>query len=91
VLREMMFTLGKFPDQWWSRWEKRSDYLVEDGTFTGDKRTVGLNLKSHLQYLSALSEPDEVAAFEKMLRAMLRLEPKERVSADEVVRMLLSA
>jgi serine/threonine-protein kinase SRPK3 len=26
VLREMVFTLGKFPDRWWRKWENRSDY-----------------------------------------------------------------
>jgi hypothetical protein len=61
------------------------------GTFTGDKRTVARNLKERLQRLSGLLEPEEVAAFENMLRAMLRLEPKERVSADEIARMLPSA
>jgi serine/threonine-protein kinase SRPK3 len=31
VLREMVFTVGKFQDRWWSRWEKRSEYFAEDG------------------------------------------------------------
>ncbi|KAL7271589.1 hypothetical protein RUND412_005648 [Rhizina undulata] len=91
LLRGMVFTFGKFPDRWWSRWEKRSEYFAEDGTYTGDKGTLAQNLKARLQYLPKALEPEEVAAFEKTMGAMLRLEPGERVSADEVVRMLPSA
>ncbi|KAL7267061.1 hypothetical protein RUND412_010365 [Rhizina undulata] len=87
VLREMVLMFGKFPDRWWEKWEKRSEYFAEDGTYTGEG-TVELGLKVNLQCLFELLEPEEVAAVEKMMGAMLRLEPEERVSADEVLRML---
>lgn len=33
VLVEMACMFGKFPDRWWSRWEKRPDYSAGDGMF----------------------------------------------------------
>jgi serine/threonine protein kinase len=37
VLREMVLTLGKLPDRWWTKWEDRSQYFDENGTFIGDR------------------------------------------------------
>lgn len=101
VLVEMVRTFGKLPDRWWSRWEKRPDYFAEDGTF---QPTSGFNeamkkpmdLKARLEDLvrgsrEDLLKPEEMVAFEKILRGMLRFEPKERISANEVTQLLPSS
>ena len=36
VLREMVLTLGELPDRWWTKWEDKSEYFDENGTFIGD-------------------------------------------------------
>jgi len=67
------------------------DNFAEDGTFTEGERTMALDLKGCVQLLPKSLEPGVIAEFEEMLRMMLRLEPKERISADAVVRMLPTA
>jgi len=52
---------------------------------------MALDLKGRVQLLPKSLEPGVIAEFEEMLRMMLRLEPKERISADAVVRMLPTA
>ncbi|KAG6871186.1 hypothetical protein C0992_011547, partial [Termitomyces sp. T32_za158] len=49
ILIEMVRTLGKLPERWWTAWEARDQFLEEDGTFRsdlhkllGEPRTVDL-------------------------------------------------
>lgn len=85
-LREASFRI-----KWWSKCDERLDNFAEDGTFTEGERTMALDLKGRVQLLPKSLEPGVIAEFEEMLRMMLRLEPKERISADAVVRMLPTA
>ena len=93
VLSEMICTFGKFPDRWWSRWEKRAKYFTEDGTgFVGGESTSKMDIQKRLQLLTPDTlgglEPEEIAAFKSILLGMLRYEPDERMSAKEVVQLL---
>lgn len=101
VLVEMVCTFGKLPDCWWGRWEKRPDYSAEDGMF---QPTSGFNeamkkpmdLKVRLEDLVRGSRedilgPEEVVAFERILRGMLRFELRERISANEITQLLPSS
>ena len=85
LLRDITFTLGKLPDRWWVKWEKRAENFSDDAVYVG-RREI-LDLQARLQELSML-EPDDRAALEKMVHAMLRVEPGERICAGEVVQML---
>ena len=37
VLRELVLTLGKLLDRWWTKWEDRSEYFDKNGLFIGDR------------------------------------------------------
>lgn len=93
ILVEMVRTLGRLPDRWWSQWEKRADYFAEDGTgYAGDKRTSKMDMQARLKALDRNPpdglQPEEIAAFEHILLAMLRFEADKRMSAEEVVQLL---
>jgi len=38
VSRKMVLTLDKLLDGWWTKWEDRSGYFDENGTFIGDSQ-----------------------------------------------------
>lgn len=93
---EMVRTFGKTPDYWWQIWKKRSDYFDEDAMLqpiSGFTRETAKSddLQAQLQDICALLDPEEIPAFGKMLQGMLRFEPSEMTSVDEVVRLLPSA
>ncbi|KAF8246626.1 kinase-like protein, partial [Wilcoxina mikolae CBS 423.85] len=90
VLTEMVRILGNLPDCWWKRWEKRSDEIFQPA-FSGHAGDTKTNLHSRLQVLPTSLKPEEMSAFEEMLRGMLRFEPSERISAEQVVQLLPSS
>ncbi|KAG6905609.1 hypothetical protein DXG01_001715 [Tephrocybe rancida] len=99
IIIEMVRTLGKLPDRWWSQWEKRDVFFEEDATFkpdsgdqSGEPRTVGLN-----ERLGDIRRDDDdgqrelssdLEALEVVLGKMLRYEPEDRISIEEVVSLL---
>lgn len=84
-------TSSKLPDRWWGRWENRPDYFAEDKMFqptSGFNETMRkpMDLKARLGDLARgsredLLKPEEVVAFENILRGMLRFKPREKISA----------
>ncbi|KAG6887611.1 hypothetical protein C0992_011541 [Termitomyces sp. T32_za158] len=99
VMIEMVRTFGKLPERWWTEWENRDQYFEENGTFkldsgdlSGEPRTV--NLKERLENIRRRDEmgqkelSGDLEALELVLGKMLRYEPEERISIDEVVSLL---
>ena len=94
VLVDMVRTFGKLPDRWWNQWESRAKYFAEDGTWAaGDQdwwKPVDLKTLLLEQASGAISEfePEEMAEFEKIIHGMVRYEPGDRISAQEVEQLL---
>ena len=95
VLVDMVRTFGKLPDRWWNQWENRAKYFAEDGTrLAGDQRdwTKQVDLKTLLLEKTSGAickfEPEEMVAFEGIIHGMVRYEPGERISAQEVEQQL---
>jgi serine/threonine-protein kinase SRPK3 len=82
VSAEMVSTMGHLPNRWWDRWQQRTDYFLEVGSWKTD------TYRSHAPYSRSLAErlrimgrgedpatcefsPKETACLEKVLRAML--------------------
>lgn len=99
IIVDMVRTFGKFPERWWTKWENRDRYFEEDATFkldsgdsSGKPRTV--NLRERLENIRMGDEmgqkelSGDLEALELVLRKMLRYEPEERMSIDEVVSLL---
>ncbi|KAF8485412.1 kinase-like domain-containing protein [Gautieria morchelliformis] len=77
VLREMVLTLGKLPDRWWTKWEDRSEYFDENGSFIGD-RTRLLPISGKLLWIhSHRMEMEELKVLEKLIRMMVSYEVVE--------------
>lgn len=100
IVVEMVRTLGKLPEPWWQMWGVRSRYFEEDGTFkttpnASEERRV-VDLKERVAKLIRKTDmtPDmeldeeESLVLVRMLGAMLRYEPSERVTASELVGLL---
>lgn len=96
VVAEMVSTLGHLPKRWWDRWQQRTDFFLEDGSWKTDTH------RSHAPYSRSLAErlrimgrgedpatcefgPEEMAYLEKLLRAMLTYEPSERITTGAAV------
>ncbi|KAG5349092.1 hypothetical protein C0989_006065 [Termitomyces sp. Mn162] len=99
IIIEMVRTFGQLPDRWWKQWKKRDIFFEEDGTFktdsgdmSGEPRTV--DLKERLGDIRRNDEKGQeelrgdLEALELVLERMLRFEPEERISVEEVVPLL---
>jgi len=87
VLREMVLTLGKLPDRWWTKWEDRSQYFDESGTFIGDRTKLSPVSGKFLKIPPDRMEAKELEELERVIRMMVSYEVVDRVSAAEVVRL----
>ena len=101
VILEMISTLEMLPDRWWSKWRNRSLYMLEDGTRKADSITspsgeprplalrvkkMRLNRNEQLAEASEQLNAEDSAGLHKLLASMLRYEPSERATAEEVVK-----
>ncbi len=100
VLLEMISTLGMLPDRWWRKWDNRSQYFFTDGTQntttmtqTQEPRPLALRIEQmRLGQGGQLGEAPEqlnaedLAGLQKLLTSMLRYEPVERATTEEVVK-----
>ncbi|KAL2869725.1 kinase-like protein [Aspergillus lucknowensis] len=72
--------------------EKKTDFFLEDGSWRTDTHRAhapwSRSLRERLKLMGREGEfgSDEVACFEKLLRAMLPYEPSERITAGDAVR-----
>jgi serine/threonine-protein kinase SRPK3 len=87
VLREMVLTLGKLPDRWWTKWEGRSEYFDENGTFIGDRMKLPPVSGKFLKIPSDRMEGEELKELERVIRMMVSYGIMDRISAAEVVRL----
>ncbi|KAF5558619.1 dis1-suppressing kinase dsk1 [Fusarium napiforme] len=82
VTQEQVDTLGRLPDEWWSKWDARSRWFMEDGSQKNGGRTENLEgrFKSSVQdprrkyNMDTLGEK-ESHAFKEMIRLMLSYRP----------------
>lgn len=100
IVVEMVRTLGKLPEAWWQKWEARSTYCEEDGTFktttNASEEPRIMDLKERVAKLIRNTDmtPDmeldqeEILVLMRMLGVMLRYEPSERAKAGELVDLL---
>ena len=87
VLREMVFTLGKLLDRWWTKWEDRSEYFDENGLFIGDRTKLPPISGQFLKISSDRMETEELEGLEKLIRMMVSYGVTHRISASEVVQL----
>ena len=88
ILREMVLTLGKLPDRWWTKWEDRSEYFDENGTFIGDRMKLPLVSGKFLKIPSDRMEGEELKELESLIRKMVSYGIMDRISAAEAVRLM---
>ncbi len=93
VLGETVSALGYLPKRWWDRWEARSEFFLEDGSWRKEMerlldpwfRPLGDRLKKGRRVGEGPCEfdPQELACLEALLKAMLTYEPSERITASQ--------
>lgn len=99
IIAEMINTLGKLPERWWSSWIKHSEFFEEDGSWIADFCRISTPVFRRLrQRLWDMGRGEtehtcewdvaggELRALEDLLRAMIAFEPVERPTADQLLR-----
>lgn len=100
VLLEMISTLGMLPDRWWKNWEARRFYLLDDGTWNPNTMTQDHESKSlalRIQQMrhtrsgelvegSGQLNAEDLTGLQTLLASLLRYEPSERLTAEEIVK-----
>jgi serine/threonine-protein kinase SRPK3 len=93
-------TLGKLPDEWWNSWDNRGEEFEEDGSYKLDpdcpEVTGHMPLRERLEEMRLgvrgekpeMFESKEMDALELLFSKILRYLPEDRVSAEEIVRLL---
>ena len=100
ILRDMVATLGKLPDQWWQQWEARSKFFDGDGSpgtglyapeeltsLRDQLRMAGVYGSNGLELPEADQHrlsADEVETLGELLSQMLAYRPCKRITAKEV-------
>lgn len=99
VLADQVDLLGKLPFEWWTRWDARSAFYVEDGELGIEltpERPPGTVRRGWTERLElCIQRPrreegldkigeDERAALLSMLRSMLQFEPERRATAEHL-------
>lgn len=89
ILRQIVQTLGKLPDQWWALWEKRVDFFDEDGKpkkewSGGIPKAVEYPLGEIIGDIGCEDEKDEVPRkAEAMLEPTFKKVPEEEAAQLE--------
>ncbi|PNP74518.1 hypothetical protein FNYG_12141 [Fusarium nygamai] len=92
VTQEQVDTLGRLPDEWWSKWDARSRFFMEDGSHKNGGCTEKLEgrFKSNIQdprrkYGMEILGEKESYAFKEMIRWMLSYRPGDRPTAGQLL------
>ncbi|KAI1874183.1 uncharacterized protein JN550_002762 [Neoarthrinium moseri] len=96
VVAEMISTIGRLPEHWWSSWGARRDYFLEDGCW--DTNTTKMHeprsrpLAERLRIMgrgdgttSSEFTTQELAAIDDLLGSMLTYEPTRRITAKDAL------
>lgn len=96
VIAEMISTLGHLPQRWWDRWQQKSEFFLEDGSWKTDTHRshapYSRPLAERLRIMGRGQEPstcefgvDEMACLHRLLTSMLTYEPSERITSSAAV------
>ncbi|OBT78089.1 hypothetical protein VF21_03119 [Pseudogymnoascus sp. 05NY08] len=96
MLAEMISTLGELPKRWWSLWEQKTDFFLEDGSWKKDTHRsyspYSRPLVERLRIMGRGENPEtcefsreEMASLETLLKQMLAYEPSERITINAAV------
>ncbi|KAL8840026.1 MAG: hypothetical protein Q9170_001510 [Blastenia crenularia] len=95
VIAENVSCLGPLPEDWWDLWKAGKEFFVENGVWQPpcemkrphDSKSRPLAMR--IQQMGREADPEfsaaEAECLEKMLRSMLRWEPAERATAEDVM------
>ncbi|KAF5612836.1 kinase domain protein [Fusarium subglutinans] len=93
VTTDQVDALGPLPQEWWEKWEAKSDGFEEDGQPKGQREFWSLERRFKLHFPDPRMEEgsekmdnDESHAFLDMIKGMLRFRPEERMTTDQVLR-----
>ncbi|KAK3386145.1 kinase-like domain-containing protein [Podospora didyma] len=98
IMADMVSTLGRPPARWWDKWENREEFFSSDGSWLRDiKRIYTPGSRPLIRRMWDMGrgetpeacqwdvEGGEMRALEDLLRGMLKFEPAERLSAEQLM------
>jgi hypothetical protein len=91
----LSFTLayGKLPEHWWAMWKDRESFFSEDGVLTNTSGVPvrWIHLEEKINSLRRrIGDDDEYAWFHRLMMEIFKLDPNERMPANQVVQYLPS-
>ncbi|KAF4952574.1 hypothetical protein FGADI_6645 [Fusarium gaditjirri] len=90
VIADQVDALGPLPQEWWEKWETRTNVFTEDGQPKGGRKLWPLQKRFDVIIQrgkeTAKLDDEESRAFLDMIKGMLRFRPEERMTADQVLR-----
>ncbi|KAL8964916.1 MAG: hypothetical protein Q9183_004142 [Haloplaca sp. 2 TL-2023] len=98
IMAEIVSSLGKPPEKWWKAWDKRHEFFNEDGTWL-DEEVMDANGRCQDAVWRSLKHrvsrntirdgvplaDDEIDALVAMLGGMLKYDPEERSTIEDVM------
>lgn len=93
VTREQVDALGRLPEDWWARWDTRSQYFDSQGNLldlTCKPRSLEVRFEDSIQLprrecgMESIGDEEKIALL-GMLRAMLAFTPEERPTAASLL------
>ncbi|GKZ37239.1 hypothetical protein AbraIFM66950_008696 [Aspergillus brasiliensis] len=99
VTREQVEVFGILPSEWWKKWDKRSEWFNEEGELKLNRENMSKGTTRNaweVRFNHSIQEPrakagletmtvEEKSAFEAMIWSMLRYEPEERATAEQLM------
>lgn len=100
VLVDMVTTLGMLPDQWWTNWEARRYYLLDDGSMNPNTMVTGEEIEPLALRIQTMRHrrrdllvegvgqlnAEDLAGLQNLLASSMRYEPSERLTVEEIVK-----
>ncbi|GCB20743.1 serine/threonine-protein kinase spk-1 [Aspergillus awamori] len=94
TVAQHMDVLGPMPQEWWQRWEGRSNFFTEDGRPTEAylenrwppfEESFEIDIQKWRRKWRGVIEEEEKAVFLDVIRRMLAFRPEERPTAEDVL------
>ena len=100
IIVQWVLALGRFPDRWWNAWSSSNQYFNEEGDLLAEQeklkqpdsaieeRVVNLTCQIENEPAQWVGNEQEMAEYKRLMLAIFKLEPAERITAEEAADLL---
>ena len=100
IIVQWALALGRFPDRWWDAWNSSDQYFSEERDLLAEQeklRKPNSAIEERVVYLTHrvgrnpaewVSDEQQMAEYKHLMLAIFKLEPAERITAEEAADLL---